>query len=124
MSVRVDGNAKTFTAGADLSSSQYHIVKLDSNDDVVAAAASTDVAIGFVNNQPESGDTADVTLRSAAGTALVKAGGSISAGDRLTSDANGKAVPTTTADDEVVAVAMFSASSNDVTEVIPTLDRY
>lgn len=54
-----DGTRK---AGADLSSSQFTWVKLDSSGDVVECAAVGDAPYGVLQNNPESGEEAVVCL--------------------------------------------------------------
>ena len=48
-------NLGTLTAAADLSSKQYHFVKLASATTVNVCSATTDRAIGILQNNPESG---------------------------------------------------------------------
>lgn len=50
-----------WTAGEDLSAKQYHFVKL-SGQTVVLCSALTDVPIGVLQNAPESGQAAEVTV--------------------------------------------------------------
>lgn len=52
---------KTFVAGADLSAKQYYLVKLSAGT-VIPCAAVTDVPIGVVQNNPLSGEAAEVVL--------------------------------------------------------------
>ena len=74
-------------AGADLSSSQYLAVKLDSNGDVVVCDTAGEPSIGILQNAPVSGQAASVRPL---GTSKAVASGSISAGSRVTTDASGK----------------------------------
>ena len=77
----------TFTAGADLSAAQYKFVKIDPADgDVVLCAAVTDRPIGVLQNDPASGEAAEVTI--VGGSKLV-AGGSASAGEALFTSSTG-----------------------------------
>ena len=77
----------TFTAGADLSGAQYKFVKIDPADgDVVLCAAVSDRPIGILQNDPASGEAAEVTI--VGGSKLV-AGGSASAGQALFTSATG-----------------------------------
>jgi hypothetical protein len=52
----------TRVAGADLSSSQYKFVKLDSNGKVVVCSGATDKPYGVLVNNPKSGATASVVI--------------------------------------------------------------
>ena len=114
---------KTFKAGAEIA--KYRIVKFDSDDDtVIQGAAATDALIGVAIQQGEAGDPAaasgerlDVAL---SGVTEVEYGGSVTRGDLLTSDANGKAVaaaPATGANNRVIGVAMVSGVSGDIGSV-------
>lgn len=111
-----------FKAGADLSAStnKYLAVKFDGSGDVVQATAG-DAAIGFLFNLPGSGEVAEVATLG--GGALGVAAATLSAGDFVKSDANGKLVAATTANDLAIARVMKSAVANDVVEVQPVLLR-
>ena len=115
-------NISNFKAGADLSaeSNLYLSVKFDSSGDVILSTAG-DEGIGFLFNLPGSGEIAEVST--IGGGALAVAAGTIAAGDFLKSDANGKLVVASTADDLAVARAMKAAVANDVFEVQPILVR-
>lgn len=120
-SVYVDGGFKNFKSNADLSAKQYYIVKLTADDTVDLAAAATDIIVGVLYNKPKAPtngkyDNAQVRLASAAGTTRVVAGGTINRGDFITSDANGKAVATTTTGDNVIGRALQSAVAGDIFE--------
>jgi hypothetical protein len=93
---------KTFTAGADLSGAQYKFVKIDPADgDVVVADATTDRPVGVLQNDPEAGQAAEVTITG--GSKLV-AGGSASAGEPLFTSASATGVTATYGE---AASAMF-----------------
>lgn len=121
MSTFQEGNTNSFLAGADLSTKQYYVVKRSSSDrqKVVLAAAATDVIVGVLQNAPKSGAEASVRKSNAAGTGLVKAGGTIAIGDKLTSDSNGKAVATTTLGDNYFGIADQVGADGDIIEYTP-----
>lgn len=100
----------------DLSAAEYVIVKVDVSNDqsVVIAAASTDPIMGVLQNKPKAGEAAVVRW---GGSSKVLAGGTITRGDRVTSDGSGHAVTTTTNKDVVLGLALSSAVSGDVVEV-------
>lgn len=75
-------------AGGDLSTKQYHFVKLDSNGDVVICAAITDLVYGVLQNAPTQGQTAEVML---AGISKVKADGTIAVGALIGTSSDGQA---------------------------------
>lgn len=109
---------RSFTTGsASLATKQYYIVKQHTDGTVILAAAGTDALIGVVQNKPAVGDAALVRFN---GTTKVVAGGTISVGAWVTSDASGKAVATTT--DKNVALGRYlgtvSAASGDIIEVL------
>jgi hypothetical protein len=75
----------TLVAGADLSSKQYHFVKLNSSGQAVVVAAATDLPIGILQNAPTSGQEAEVLV--AGGSKLVLGGTVAAAGVVSTSSA-------------------------------------
>jgi len=113
----------TRKAAADLSALQYTCVKLDTNGNVVAATAATDKIIGILQNAPTANQFADVLLRNSAGTSKAKLGGTVAAGDYLTSNGSGALVTTVTAGNEIVGRAIKAGASGDVAEVIVNFDR-
>ena len=100
-------------AGSDLSSSQYKAVVLSSDGAVDVAGAAAE-AIGFLMNAPTTGDIAEIASNGGGGKAI--AGGTITAGDILATDANGDVV-TATANQVGVARALESAVDNDIFNV-------
>jgi hypothetical protein len=101
-------------AGADLSSSQYKVVKLDSSGDVVIAGAGE--GIGILQNNPLSGQICEVAWIGGGGKGI--AGGNIAAGDILKSDANGDLVVADTSDGIIIGLTPDSAVDNDVISVV------
>jgi len=80
-------------AGADLSAAQYLFVKFASTaGQVKAAAATTDAAFGVLQNDPKSGEEAEVAI---GGLAKVVAGTSVgwTAGGAVGWNTTGQAVP-------------------------------
>ena len=78
----------TLVAGGDLSSSQYKFVKMSADNTCVICAAATDVPIGVLQNSPESGEEASVTV--IGGTKLVSSA-AIAAGVKIGTNNVGKA---------------------------------
>lgn len=83
------------------------IVKLDNTnvDGVALAAAATDALYGVTLNDIPAlpdGIGGDIVVT---GMARVEAGATIAIGDKLTSDASGLAVPTTTDNDGIIGTA-------------------
>lgn len=111
-----------FNAGGAIVS--YTLVKFGSDDDtIVAAAAAADSVIGAVQlvappgSNAASGDRLDVMIE---GIADVKAGGTITRGALLTSDASGQVIAATAsagANVRIVGIALASAVSGDIIPV-------
>lgn len=102
-------------AGADLSAGQYHFVNMSSDGQVDLVASAGAQGIGVLQNKPDAaGRAASVAVY---GVAKVVAGGSITAGNRIQSDANGAAIAAASGD-FVLGVAMTSADSGDLVEVL------
>lgn len=122
MSQFVEGSTKGYIATAALG--EGIAVKLSSGNVVVATAA-TDKIIGVTQGGAvAAGETATIRLRSATGTVKLKAGGTIAVGDRLTSNATGQAIATTTAANEVIGFAIEAGVSGDFVEAIPANTLY
>jgi len=62
MSYEIKQFCITLEAAADLSSSQFKAVKLDSNGKAAAIAAATDLPIGILQNKPTAGQAAEVMV--------------------------------------------------------------
>jgi hypothetical protein len=104
-------------AGANLSAKQYFFVKPDGT-----LCGAGGKALGVLQNNPTSGQAAGVRVL---GCTKVVYGGSISVGDYVASDANGKAVlatvasvlagtPEPLAGDHVIGIALTAGSASDV----------
>lgn len=104
---------KNFTAGGNIAANRF--VKLSADGTVVTAAADTDAIIGVNDGlAADSGARADVIL---AGIATVAAGGNITRGALVTSDATGQAV-TSTENNRNAGIALVSAVQNDLIPVL------
>lgn len=80
----------TREAAADLSTKQYHFVKLDSNGRVAAIAAVTDRPFGILQNKPNAlGIAAEIMVD---GWSQMRGGGNVAKGDMLGTDATGRGV--------------------------------
>ena len=117
MSQYVLGLAKSFKAEADYSAKQYLLVKLGATaGGCLLSTANTDLIIGAIQNKPASGEGADIPLT---GTALVKAGGTLSKGAYLTADSASKAISEGTEDKQIFGIALEDAVVDDVFEYLP-----
>ena len=101
-------------AGSDLSAKQYRFVDMASDAAVDAVSAAGGDAIGVLQNAPLAGEAASVAVM---GVAKVVAGGTITAGDRVQSDANGEAL-TAASGDIVLGRALKGGAAGDVLEIL------
>lgn len=103
-------------AGADLSSSQYCLVKVNDENEVVVATAGTDKIIGVVQNTPVSGEVAEVAI---AGRTKIKASAGIADGVAVTATTGGKGVGTTTPGDCAIAITLTTVSNaNEIVDAV------
>lgn len=114
MSTNQQGIDISISAGADLSAKQFHVVKVNSSAAAVAAGASDTTQVGILQNKPTSGQVGSVRV---AGVSKAAAGGSITAGAAVTSDANGKVVAATTGK-QIIGFALAGAASGDIVAVL------
>ena len=120
MATYIKGQSITLAAAADLSAKQFYAVKVDSNGKAALAGAG-EAAIGILQNNPAS--------IMVSGTTKAVAGGSITAGDVVAANADGKIVSATkgrtnTSDagaaadallgSNVLGIALTGAASNDI----------
>lgn len=106
-------------AGADLSAStnRYKALLLATDGDVELAVANEMEFIGFLQNTPASGEPAEIA--GVGGGSKAIAGGTINAGDLLTTDAAGDLVAITTGQTKAaVARALEGAVDNDIFAVL------
>lgn len=108
---------------ADAAISKGHAVKIGSDSEHVAKAVlGTDLQIGIAQNAASAlGDAVEVAVM---GGAKGLAGGSITAGSKLTATTTGALVATTSANDQVVGIALDGAASGDLFDVLVYLSNY
>ena len=103
----------TLTAAADLSSKQYHFVKLASATTVNVCTATTDRAIGILQNKPTSGQQAVIQIF---GISKVVADGTIAFNNVIGTSADSQAdaiVPGTDTSVVTLGVAVQAASAGE-----------
>ena len=103
----------TLTAAADLSAKQYHFVKLASATTVNVCTATTDRAIGILQNNPTSGQQAIVQIF---GISKVVADGTIAFNNVIGTSADSQAdaiVPGTDTSVVTLGVAVQAASAGE-----------
>jgi hypothetical protein len=105
-------------ADADLSTKQYYMLKLNNSSGVARAAVAgegSDV-VGILQNVPNAANrAAEVAI---GGISKCIAGGSITAGNRVSPDSNGKATAVGSSDDYAFGVALDSAAAGDIFRVL------
>lgn len=105
------------SASADQTGNQYKFVKISGSLTVTVCAAITDQIFGVLQDEPLSGEAAEIV---STGITKVVAGGTITAGDPIGTDANGKAVKVTVGTDTTkyaVGYALDSAVSGDIVPI-------
>lgn len=102
-------------AAADLSTHQYKLMTLNSSGQAALGNA-TNLIVGVLQNKPTAAGQAATLCW--AGVSKVVAAGVITAGARVTSDANGLAIAATTAGDAVVGVALATSAANDIIPIL------
>lgn len=115
------GLTKNYNAGGAVT--KRRIIKFGADDKtVVQAAAATDLIIGASTDvDTVTDETTDVIV---AGIALVQAGGAVTRGNEVTSDANGKAVaaaPAAGVNNRILGIALASAVLDDWFPVLISL---
>jgi len=106
---------ETIEAGADLSAKQFRFVVLNTSGQLVAVSSAGADADGVLLNKPDAaGKAAEFAF---GGIVKVVAGGSITAGDKVQSDAAGEAL-TAASGDHVLGKALKDADDGDLVEVL------
>lgn len=114
-----DTVTRSVTMDTDLSDKEYFLANLDTSDEENVDIASDASAFPFVLTDAGDGSSSDYLGAIAIGGRVkVKAGGTIAAGDKLTSDSDGKAVATTTDTNHYGLIALEVGASNDVIEAL------
>jgi len=110
----------TGVAGADLSAKQYYAVNYGAAGAVTLFTTAGGIPAGFLQNAPESGQSAEVALRCAGGITKATAGAAISAGADVMVAATGK-LATGTATNQKIGVALEAATADgDVISLLLT----
>ena len=79
---------ESFTAGADLSNSQYRFVKLNGNMQMVRCSAPTDIPVGVLQDRPKMGEAGRVMI---IGRSKVSSNEALTAGWLIGTTNNGQA---------------------------------
>lgn len=123
MSTYGKGHDESWLAAADLSASQFCVVKMSAAKTVALGTAATDVVIGVLQNKPAAAGRA-ATVRHF-GFSKAKAGAVITAGDELSIDSSGRvilAAPATKTTHYLIGRAVTAAAAaNDIIEILVCL---
>lgn len=105
----------TMRASADLSASQFCFVNVNSSGQIALAGVDADI-VGILQDKPSALDRAgNVAI---GGKSKVLCGGTITAGQRVTSDANGKAIAVASGSAVSAGVAMASGVSGQIIDMV------
>lgn len=117
------GLVKAYTSAGAINPNS--LVKFSADYTVVQAAAVSDHIMGVTTEVTVvSGDRCDVVL---SGIADVKLGGTVTRGDRITSDASGNGVtaaPAAGTNNWVIGIAIISGVSGDIVPVLINQDVF
>lgn len=109
----------TLPAGADLSTSQYLFVKINSSGQAVLCSAATDKPIGVLQNSPASGGEAAITV---VGGTKLKTSAACDEGSVVGTTSAGKGAPYVAGTDTtkfiVGSVILASGADNELATVI------
>lgn len=97
----------------------YTIVKpsAESNNVTTATAATDNITGVACSINVNKGDVVDIVQ---GGYAEVRFGGTVAAGDKITSDTQGRAVKAT-AGNRILGISSFAAVENDINEIVVSL---
>lgn len=104
-------------AGEDLSGKQYYAVKRDATTEKATLSGANNKSLGFLQNKPESGETAQVRI-SGVSLALINESGGVTFGKFLTPTSTGDVEICDAAGEEYIAKALGAYSDNDMAEVL------
>ena len=101
----------SLSAGADLSTKQYYFVKLDASGNAVVCAAATDIPVGILQNEPTSGQAAEIVV---VGVSKVSSDAGLAIGAQIGTSSDGQADAKTVGTDttEYVVGRVLTATSN------------
>jgi hypothetical protein len=106
------------TSKSDNSAKQYYAVELTAADQVDVCNGTGDLVVGILQNKPKAGESA---LVMSAGISKAVAGGTVTFGNRVGTDGNGKLVAKTSDADLVCGIALNGAGSGEVFSVLLTI---
>lgn len=101
-------------ANADLSAKQYCFVKVNSSGRLVAAGDG-ELALGILQDKPAAAGRAGCVATGGVSKCLL--GGTVTAGDRVSSNSDGAGVSEGTGDNITMGIAMESGASGEIIAV-------
>lgn len=104
----------SYNAGSDLSTKQYCFVKISTGK--LAVTGRGDLGIGVLQDKPAAVDRPGAVRP--LGWTKVRYGGSITAGQKLVSDANAAAVNASSSDNNFMGTALKDGVAGDVGEML------
>jgi len=106
-------DTRTFVAGEDLSTAQFKFVTLEADGQVDLADSAGENCVGVLLVEGEAARAVTVVLT---GSVMVEAGGTVTAGGAVATDATGRAVDATTSD-IIMGYAREAGVVNQVIEI-------
>lgn len=120
MATSIPPKLKTFNCATDLSSKQFHFVKMNGAQTVVICSGTTDVPIGILQNAPDGtyNKAAVVALIGGGGTSKLVAGGALgTAGTIVATKADGRAQTAVTTQYPGATTIDTAGADGDIIEV-------
>jgi hypothetical protein len=114
MAAKTDTRFRTMLAAVDLTAKRYYLVKQDGSGNAVLASAATDKIEGSIDDPGNGTVLGAISIAKANGKVIL--GGTVAPGDQLTSDANAKAIATTTGGNYVFGRAVYAGVAGDIIE--------
>ncbi len=106
-------DTRTFVAGEDLSTAQFKFVTLEADGQVDLADSAGENCVGVLLVEGEAARAVTVVLT---GSVMVEAGGTVTNGGAVATDATGRAVDATTGD-IIMGYAREAGVANQVIEI-------
>ena len=113
MATEQSRNTRTFIAGEDLSTAQFKFVTLEADGQVDLADSAGENCIGVLLVEGEAARAVTVVMT---GSVMVEAGGTVTNGGAVATDATGRAVDATTGD-IIMGYAREAGVANQVIEI-------
>lgn len=115
MAVESTLQAISVQASTDLSSNQYMFVFVNSSGQLAASAVDGDI-VGVLQDKPAAqGRAGNVAF---AGRTKIKLGGTVAAGNRVTSDASGNAIAIASGSAVSAGVALTSGTNGQIVDML------